>query len=240
MSINDNFIRVLPEAIRLTFFPTDPDNSIFHRQVNDEIIVARSFWTTAALIEKHHWQPFIMNTNSNVRKAINMKIIADASEILPPLPPSSIPHQIKKYPTVKSTFNIQPLPCPGKLPIPKRTSVTEMLVSEWIDPTNFLDITPPNPDLEFHSQTSSPLAIVSGTQAALFNIAVIEEDDRIIRMRQKLKNLQQTMPNVLGPLRFDILNVRIEKEPAALPSPLKEQNSSPHLVSLPPIFNHPI
>lgn len=186
-----------------------------------------------------------MNTGSNVRKAINMKIIQDASEILPPLPVTSFPHAPKnKYPSVKSTFNIQPIQVGEKIPISKRKSVTDMLVSEWIDPTHFLDITPPNPDIEFHSQTSSPLAVVSGTQAALFNIAVIEEDDRIIRMRQRLKNLQQTMPNVLGPLKVELFNVRIEKEPASLPSPLKEVNSynkdSPQMVSLPPIFNHPI
>ena len=187
-----------------------------------------------------------MNTESNVRKAINMKVITDTSEILPPLPQSSLPQGHKsKYPSVKSTFNIQPIQAAGhKLPISKRSSGTEIFVSEWIDPTNFLDIAPPNPDHELHSQTSSPLSVVSGNQAALFNIAVIEEDDRIIRMRQKLKNLQQTMPNVLGPLKVELFNVRIEKEPASLPSPLKGVNSynkdSPLMVSLPPIFNHPI
>lgn len=191
-----------------------------------------------------------MSTSSNVRKAISMKIIKDASEILPPLPQpqpqSTVPPAPKsKYSSAKLNFNIQPIRSGEKLPIYKRTSVTEMLVSEWIDPTNFLDITPPNPDVEFHSQISSPLAVVSGNQAALFNIAVIEEDDRIIRMRQRLNNLQQTMSNVLGgPLKVDFFNVRIEKEPASLPCPLKEVNSynkdSPQMVSLPPIFNHPI
>lgn len=187
-----------------------------------------------------------MNTKSNVRKAINMKIISDSSEILPPLPQSSLHTGHKsKYQSVKSTFNIQPIQAGEKLPIFKRASLTETLVSEWIDPTKFLDITPSNQDhLEFYSQTSSPLSVVSGNQAALFNIAVIEEDDRIIRMRQKLKNLQHTMPNVLGPLKVEFLNVRIEKEPASLPSPLKKFNNfdmeSPQMVALPPIFNHPI
>lgn len=186
-----------------------------------------------------------MNTNSNVRKAINMKIITAASEILPPLPQSSVQHGNKnKSTSVKSTFNIQPIQASEKLPISKQTSATEIFVSEWIDPTHFLDITPSNQDLEFYSQTSSPLSVVSGNQAALFNIAIIEEDDRIARMRQRLKSLQQTMPNILGPLKVELFNVRIEKEPALLPSPLKEVNSyykdSPLMVTLPPIFNHPI
>lgn len=240
MSINDNFIRVLPEAIRLTFYPTDPDNQFFYRQVNGEIIMSRSFWTTSDLIRKHHWEPFIMNTNSNVRKAINMGIVANASEILPPLYASNIPNAQRfknnNKNTTRSTFNIQPLPPNGnKIPISKRTSVTDMLVSEWINPSSFLDITPPD-----HSLTSSPLALDSGKQAALFNIAVIEEDERIVRMRNRLKNLQDTLPNILGPLKLDLFNVRNEKEPAALPSPMKEMNTSPQLVSLPPIFNHPI
>ena len=218
-----------------------------------------------------------MNTSSNVRKAINMNIVTDASEILPSLKPTSTNNfnfrkERMKFPcplpsnsplnysNVKttSTFNIQPYteikPAPvEKLPISKRHSITDMLVSEWIDPSNFLEISTGG-SINYLSNTSSPLAIVSGTQAALFNMAVIDEDDRILRMRHKMKILQQTMPNVLGPLRVDFINVQKEKEPAFLPSPLKEEEVYGHngnnlqkglrdpncMVSLPPIFNHTI
>ena len=86
----------------------------------------------------------------------------------------------------------------------------------------------------------SPMAIDSGAQSALFNIAVIEEDDRMVNMRNLLKNIRNTMPNVLGPLKMDFMNVKTEKEPAMLPSPMNNCVNSPNLVSLPPIFNHPI
>lgn len=122
-----------------------------------------------------------------------------------------------------------------------------MLVSEWIDPSSFIEMDLNSLDQAggFRSEMSSPMAIVSGTQAALFNIAVIEEDERIGRMRLRLKSLQQTMPNILGSLKVDFINVKVEKEPAMLPSPLKEvANGSfkdpSQMVSLPPIFNHPI
>jgi len=64
-------------------------------------------------------------------------------------------------------------------------------------------------------------------------------------MRQRLRSIQQTMPNILGPLKVDFINVKLEKEPAMLPSPLKEVTNgsykdSSQMVSLPPIFNHPI
>ena len=244
MSINDIFIRVLPEAIRLTFYPTDPDNEIFYRSINNETIVNRSFWTTADLIKKHHWEPFIMNTGSNVKKAVQMGIINDASELLPPVT-TATPAASKKSKSTKSAFNIQPITTADKIPISKRQSITEMLVSEWIDPSSFLEINPLTVDQDtgFRSEMNSPMAIDSGTQAALFNIAVIEEDERIVRMRQRLKSLQQTMPNILGPLKVDFINIRVEKEPAHLPSPLKESTNfkeSPQMVSLPPIFNHPI
>lgn len=176
-----------------------------------------------------------------------MKVIENASQILPAIPASSIPHQPKKtpkYPSVKTTFDIQAYPPVEKVPIAKRTSITDMLVSEWIDPSSFIDMAPLHQEFDFHSQNSSPMAVTSGTQSALFNIAVMEEDDRIVRMRHRLKSLQHFMPNVLGPLKVDFIQVRLEKEPASLPSPLKEVNTlakeSPQMVSLPPIFNHPI
>ena len=86
------------------------------------------------------------------------------------------------------------------------------------------------------------MAVVSGTQAAIFNIAVIEEDERILRMRNRLKVLHHTLPNILGPLKVDFINVKTEKEPALLPSPVTSGSykDASQMVSLPPIFNHPI
>ena len=275
MSINDNFIRVLPEAVRLRYFPTDPDNSFFYRIVNNEVIMSRSFWTTAKIIEQNQWTPFIMNTSSNVRKAINMKIINDSSEILPLLQPSSKSSRSrahssnssfgKDFNNAKSTsnFNVKPyteIKPVEKVLITKRHSITDMLVSEWIDPSSFLEISTGDP-VDYLSSTSSPLALDSGNQAAIFNMAVMDEDDRMLRMRHKMKTLQQTMPHALGPLKIDFINVQMEKEPAYLPSPLKEEingslslslsheNKILHnvnnglrdpncMISLPPIFNH--
>lgn len=195
-----------------------------------------------------------MGTNSNIRKAIAVKVIASSDEILPPLPTPNKHHynnlqqqQQQRYLPAKNSFEIRPFPTdPQKIPIAKRPSITDMLVTEWIDPTSFLEISSSTPDSFDCSGSNecgaSPLATVSGNQAALFNMAVIEEDERLVRMRHRLRTLQQTMPNVLGPLKIDFINVKLEKEPAHLPSPLKEVNgnSSPQLISLPPIFNHPI
>lgn len=243
MSINDNFIRVLPEAIRLTCFPTDPDNPIFQRDFGGESSVVRSFWTTAGIIKKQHWQPFIMNTGSNVKKAISTEVIKNEAEILPPLPTSHLkPYPNPDFNMSRTNFNIQPY-----VSQPPKINVADMLVSEWIDPSHFLEMAPSTTDpAEIHSGMSSPMCLESGTQSALFNIAVIEEDDRVLRMRHRLKTLQQTIPNVLGTLKLDFINIRVEKEPAQLPSPLKEINISTRdspqvpMVSLPPIFNHPI
>lgn len=188
-----------------------------------------------------------MNTGSNVKKAMSMKIIDDESQILPAIPLNSIPQspkKHKKYPSIQSTFNIQPYQPVDKVPIAKRPSITDMLVSEWIDPSSFIDIAPAQDNFDFYSQNSSPMALTSGNQSALFNIAIMDEDDRIVRMRHRLKSLQHFMPNVLGPLKVDFIHVQLEKEPASLPSPLKEVNTyskdSPQMVSLPPIFNHSI
>lgn len=192
-----------------------------------------------------------MNTGSNIKKAINTDVIKDESEILPPL---SIPifnsvnlNNHQSHQRTKSNFNIQPYNAIPNNITPSRGNVADMLVSEWIDPTNFIEMTPipANITNEIHSEISSPMCIELGNQSAFFNMAVIDEDDRILRMRHRLKQLHQTIPNVFGPLKVDFINVRLEKEPAKLPSPLKEintstTNGSPQMVSLPPIFNHPI
>lgn len=189
-----------------------------------------------------------MNTASNVKKALNMKIINGASEILPTISASELVKNSNgsNFISVKSKFNIQPyVSTTQRVPIAKRKSITEMLVSEWIDPSSFIDIAPAESSFETLPETSSPMAVDIGTQSALFNIAVIEEDERIVKMRHRLRAIQQTLPNALGPLKIDFINVKVEKEPAILPSPIKDENklfkdSSPQLVSLPPIFNHPI
>ena len=195
----------------------------------------RSFWTTAQLIRKHNWKAFIMNTGSNVKKALQMGIIQDASELLAPVTTAGKLN--------RTNFCIQPFPA-DKIPICKRKSITEMLVSEWIDPSSFIEMNPSAADQigYFRSEISSPMAVVSGTQAAIFNIAVIEEDERILRMRNRLKVLHHTLPNILGPLKVDFINVKTEKEPALLPSPVTSGSykDASQMVSLPPIFNHPI
>lgn len=188
-----------------------------------------------------------MNTGSNVKKAIQAGLINDASDLLPSVAPASLFKKPKpQITTPRFPFDIQPI-TGNKIAISKRASITDMLVSEWIDPSSFIEMDRTSSDQAggYRSETSSPMAIDSGTQAALFNIAVIEEDERIIRMRYRLKSLQQTMPNILGPLKVDFINVKSEKEPAMLPSPLKQVTSgevkdSSQMVSLPPIFNHPI
>lgn len=200
-----------------------------------------------------------MNTGSNVKKALNVGVIKDVSEILPDLPHKETKSSKLNFKfsssSLKSTstFNVVPYHHYNQsqqqqhVPIARRPTVSDMLVSEWIDPSSFIEIAPAatSEANEFrHSQPSSPMCLETANQSALFNIAVMEEDDRVIRMRQRLKSLQETLPNVLGPLKIDFINVKTEKEPAHLPSPLKEVNTfskeSPQMVSLPPIFNHPI
>lgn len=192
-----------------------------------------------------------------------MKIVNDSSEILPLLQPISTSSRsrfhssnFKKDLNAKTTssFNVKPyteIKPVEKVLISKRHSITDMLVSEWIDPSSFLEISTGNSG-DYLSNTSSPLALVSGNQAAMFNMAVMDEDDRMLRMRHKMKTLQQTMPHALGPLKIDFINVQMEKEPAYLPSPMKEEVSGSFshvqnvnglrdpncMISLPPIFNH--
>ena len=212
-------------------------------------MVNKSFWSTAELIKRHHWQPFIVNTGSNVKRALAAKIINDTSEILPSLQfkKSSKGSFNRSVMDIKPSFNIQDIHPSSKqhVAIARRPSISDMLVSEWIDPSAFIDVTPAATNtIDFRAEIGSPMALQSGNQAALFNMAVIEEDDRILRMRQRLKAIQLTMPNSLGPLKIDYLSFRNEKEPAKLPSPNKEVNTfakeSPQMVSLPPIFNHSI
>lgn len=259
-------MRVLPDAIRTTFFPEDPGNDFFKREINNEVFYPKTFWTTTDIIIENMWQPFIMRSASNVRKVekagiklsevemISMNMTTGASS-------SSSKQSAKRIrrPTL-DYFDISPVSHnleDGKYqPIAKRPSITDILVSEWIDPTQFLDVAPSVSAPSFYSEfpssaTSSPLALDSANQSALFNIAVIDEEDRIVKMREKLTILRQTMPNILGPLKVDFIDIKYEKEPAILPSPLKSSNiiignsnnnnsNSPFLVALPPIFNHSI
>ena len=175
------------------------------------------------------WQPFIMRSTSNDRKLEKAGIKLPEISLISKAT-SSISKQSAKQERrlTRESFDIKPVEEGKYQPIAKRPSITDILVSEWIDPIQFLEINPP---VSFHSDfpissTSSPLALESANKSALFNIAVIDEEDRIVKMRQKLAVLRQTMPNILGPLKVDFIDIKYEKEPAILPSPLKSSKNN--------------
>ncbi len=236
MSINDNFIRVLPEAIQDKFFPNDPYNEFFTRYCDDEKQAPRSYWTTTDIIKELEWKDYIMNTGLNIRKALNSGLIKDENELI-------LPNEILAQ-RRKSAARRPNMPTPCKRAIPKRSSLKadqyDTIIFEWLDPSHFLEVTevfdaaPPF--------TVSPMAVETASQSAIYNIALIEQNEMLGRMKRRLESLKVALPTA-GPLKIDTFNIQEEREPAILPSPFKADHhneTSPLLISLPPIFNHPL
>lgn len=176
-----------------------------------------------------------MNTGSNIRKAIAIGLISDASQI-------TANSQAGRFRSALRRPNMN-IPMSGKYPIPRQHPVQPSRpvqhVPEWLDPSRFLDI---QSSTDVPVACESPMAVDVAQQSALFNIAVIEEDEKTALMRKRLERLNVTLP-AIGPLKADFFTVREEREPIALPFPFKEENSSkesPNMVTLPPIFNHPL
>lgn len=227
------FIRVLPEAIEDTFFPNDPENEFFTRYCDDEKIAPRSYWTTVDIVKELNWQSYIMNTGSNIRKALNNSLIQDENEV-------SLSNKAVAQ-RRKSAARRPNMPIKGKCPIPRRSSVTQAdsAIYEWLDPSYFLDI---SKGVEMAPLPSSPMAVDTANQSAIYNIAVMEENEKLARIRKRLEILKVALPTN-GPLKADFFNIKDEREPAVLPISSKEdhvKDCSPLLVSLPPIFNHPL
>lgn len=227
------FIRVVPEAILDTFFPGDPKNEFFTKYCKEDNVPPRSYWTTSDIIKELNWTKYILNTGSNIRKAINLGLISDASEVI----------SDSQAGRLRSALRRPNMPVNGKYPIPRQYPVKPSKpvqhVPEWLDPSRFLDI---QGSADVPVACDSPMAVDVARQSALFNIAVIEEDERTAAMRRRLERLNLTLP-AFGPLKADFITVREEREPIALPFPFKEENSSkesPAMVTLPPIFNHPL
>lgn len=221
------FIRVVPEAILDTFFPGDPKNEFFTKYSNEDNVPPWSYWTTSDIIKELNWTKYIMNTGSNIRKAINNGLIADASEVTPK----------SQAGRLRSALRRPSMPVNGKYPIPRQYPVKPskpvQQVPEWLDPSRFLDI---QGITDVPVACESPMAVDVAQQSALFNIAVIEEDERTAVMRKRLERLNPTLP-VIGQLKANFIAVREEREPIALPSPFKEENSSkesPAMVTLRP------
>ena len=228
------FIRVLPEAIQDKFFPEDPNNEFFTRYCEDEKSIPRSYWTTADIVKELEWENYIMNTGSNIRKALNCKLIKDEHEL-------SLSNEILSQ-RRKAAARRPNMPVPGKRAIPRRSSLSsqsDSAIFEWLDPSYFLDV-PKN--VETVPMTSSPMAVETANQSALYNIAVMEENEKFLRIKKRLDALKVALP-AAGPLKNDFFSIREEREPAILPSPFKADHNneaSPLLISLPPIFNHPL
>lgn len=231
LSINDTFIRVLPEAIQDTFFPNDPNNEFFTRYCEDEKMVPRSYWTTTDIVKELNWQDYIMNTGSNIRKALSTGLIRDEKDVV--LSNKALA-QRRKSAARRPNMSVN-----GKCAIPRRTSVTETAIYEWLDPSYFLDI--PKTAEPIPTPPASPMAVETANQSAIYNIAVMEENEKLVRIKRRLEILKVSLPSP-GPLKGDFFNIKEEREPAVLPSPFKEDptRDSPLLISLPPIFNHPI
>jgi hypothetical protein len=101
--------------------------------------------------------------------------------------------------------------------------------------------------------TASPMALDVATQSAMYNIALIDQEDRQLRLQERLRSIDPVLATLLGPEKMHELISQSDPriEPAKLPSPLKlsatsidfkdipSNQQSPNLsVSLPPIFNH--